>query len=617
MARTVIRFDEAELDLGRYELRVAGRVVPLERIPMELLILLVEKRGALATRQEIVDRLWGPRVFVDTEQGVNTAVRKIRQALHDDPEAPHFVQTVVGRGYRLVPELIAPADTAAAASGTVAGRKRLAALAAASLLAAAVGGAYLVRGRAGDGAAPESRVMLAVLPFENLDGSPEEDYFSDGMTEELITRLGRLQPAGIGVIARTSSMRYKGARRGLDEVARELGVGYVIEGSARRQAGRVRITAQLIRVSDQTHLWAQSYDRDLRDVLALQAEVARAIVSAVRGTLARGQEDHAATRPVVPAAYEEYLRGRQLWNKRSGESISRAIGLYRSAIGRDPAEALAWAGLADAYMVRGYLSFDHPREAFPRARDAALEALRLDAELGEAHASLAYARLYYDWDFAGADVEFQRALELNPSYATGHDWYSVYLAAMGRLEEGRAQAEQARALDPLSLVIGTDVGWHWYLAREYDRAARQLESVLEVDPDFALSHFWLARVLLQQKRHPEAVSHYQQAVRLLPGSPIPLAALGHAYAVAGDVAAARRVLADLEALSRQRYVPAYAVAVIHAGVGDRDQAFRWMDVAFEERSHWLVWLGLDPRLDPLRADPRFADLIRRVGLPSS
>jgi TolB-like protein/DNA-binding winged helix-turn-helix (wHTH) protein/Tfp pilus assembly protein PilF len=615
----VFRFDEAEVDEGRYELRRQGRMVKLEKIPMELLLLLVGRCGELVTREEIIARLWGKDVFVDTEQGINTAIRKIRQALRDDPEQPRFVQTVVGKGYRFVASVtVVESPTEGPAGRTISAERGrrwwIGAVATAALLTVLVAVRPSgCRGRLfGRGERPIR--SIAVLPLENLSGNPAEDYFADGMTEALITDLAKVR--ALRVISRTSVMRYKATRKPLPEIARELDVDAVVEGAVVRSGDHVRITAQLIYAPTDRHLWAEEYDRDLRDILSLQNEVAAAIAREVRVTLTPEEQAGLARRPPVNlAAYEAYLKGRYYWNQRTEAGLRKGIEFFQQTIELDPTSALAYSGLADSYTGLGYLSYLAPKDAFPPAKAAAAHALELDATLAEPHASLAYARLYYDWDWAEAEREFQRALALNPNYATGHHWYSVYLTATGRPQEALVQIKRAQELDPLSLVINTDIGFEAYYSGHYDEAIQQLRTVIAANPNFPLAHLWLGRTYQQKRMYEEAVTEYKQAGSVLRDWPVTMAAIGNIYGLSHQRREALKILGELKELSKQKYVTSYGVALVYAGLGENDQAFAWLNKGYAERTHWLVWLKLDPRWDSLRSDPRFQDLLRRMGLP--
>ncbi len=625
---TRFQFADFELDLARYELRHAGRPVKLEKIPMELLILLIRRNGELVSREEIIEKLWGQDVFVDTEQGINTAIRKIRQALHDDPEEPHFVQTVVGRGYRFIPavheEAPAPEQgpaseavlSAAISSPLPRSRARLAwmVVALALVVALVALGVGAVRGRLFSRAVPPIR-SLAVLPLENLSADPAQEYFADGLTDELITQLAK--QGSLRVISRMSVMHYKASKQTVPEIARELNVDAVVEGSVSRDGNSVRVRAQLIYAPTDEHLWAESFTREMRDLLALQEDVASAIAHQVQAqlipeTVRAGVRPH----PVEPAVIEAYLRGRAAWNRRNEAGLREAVELFQQAVALDPSYAPAYSGLADSYTTLGYFGYLAPQESFPPARRAAEKALELDPTLAEPHASLAYIKFYYDWDWKGAEQEFQNALVLNPNYATAHHWYSVYLTAMERPGEAMAEIQKARNLDPLSPAIQTDIGFQLYYTRRYDEAIRHLTSTLEMNPNLPLAHLWLGRSYQEKGMYAEALAAFAQAGKGMRNWLPAIAARGMILGLAGKRQEARTVLNEMRELAKKRYVTAYGVALVYAGLGDKDQAFVWLQRGVQERTHWMVWTKLDPRWDSLRDDPRFGELLRRVGLPN-
>ena len=632
MPANLPRSDELELDLKRYELRRSGRVLRIEKIPMELFIFLVENRDKLVSREAIVDRLWGKDVFLDTEQGINTAVRKIRQALHDDPEQPRFLETVVGKGYRFVGPIkivgngnspvalpqaqsfpsVIERDAAENFSGGATWWKSKPLLVSVIALVSAV---LALKYFDLDRWLPRPKVhSLAVLPLKNLSGNPIDDYFADGMTDELITNLAKI--SALRVTSYTSVSKYKASSKPLPQVARELGVDAIVEGAVVRSGDQIRITAQLIYAPRDQHLWAEEYQRYMRDVLYLQREVARDIAQQVRVTLTPNEQSRLNTAGAVdPAAYESYLRGRSYWNQRSEASLYKAIEQFNKAIDIDPGYAPAYSGTADCYTTLGYLSYLDPLDAFPRARDAATKAIELDPSLAEAHASLAYYNLYHAWNWAESETEFKRAIELNPNYATAHEWYSSYLLAMGRMEQAWTEINRARELDPLSVVISTDVGFNYFYRHDYDGAISQLRQTLAVSPTFPLAHLWLGRAYQQKRMYAEAIDEFNKTDEALPGWVVTLAGTGNAYGEWGHQAEAKQVLIRLDQMSRGKYVTPYGVALVYAGLDDKDQAFAWLNKAYEGRSHWLVWLNRDPRWDRLRSDPRFADLKKQVGLP--
>jgi serine/threonine protein kinase/Flp pilus assembly protein TadD len=455
---------------------------------------------------------------------------------------------------------------------------------------------------------------IAVLPLENLSGEKDQDSFADGMTEELIASLGKI--GSLRVISRTSSMALKGVRRPLPEIARQLNVDAVVEGTVSRSGDRVRITARLIQADSDKQLWTDSYDRNLNDVLALQSEVAQAIAREVRIKLSPDEETHLrATRPVVPGAFDAVVRGRYLWSKRDEDSLHKGIEEFQKAIDADPGYAAAYAGLADCYNALGYSNYLSPEDSFPRAKAAAAKGVELDPGLADARASLGYATMYFDWNFQQAEREFRRAVELNPNAPLAHEWYAYLLTAMERPEEARAEIDRGQKLDPLSVAINTDMAFTYYYSGHPEEAIRFAKTALEMNPKFPIAHFWLGRIYTSQGHYEEALAEFTAVGALRSWQPT-MAALGFLYGVWGKHAEARKILDEFGALAKQnRYLSSYAVALVYVGLGNRPMTFAELERAYAERSHWLVWLKLDPRWDSVRADPRFKDLVRRVGLP--
>jgi serine/threonine protein kinase/tetratricopeptide (TPR) repeat protein len=473
----------------------------------------------------------------------------------------------------------------------------------------------LVRARHG---VPLPRIeSIAVLPLANLSGDPEQEYFADGMTEELITNLGKI--SALRVISRTSVMRYKKTEKPLPQIARELGVDGIVEGSVLRVGDRVRITAQLIQAEQERHLWAESYERDLRDVLALQSEVARAIASEIKAKVTPQEQTRLArARPVNPEAHELYLKGRYSWNKRTPEALKKSLEYFEQAIKKDPSYAPAYAGLADSYNMlgAGFYAVLPPKQAYPRAEAAATKALQLDSTLAEAHTSLAWSKIFFDWDWQGGEREFTQAIELNPGYANAHHWYAVYLTIMGRHSEAIAQDRKAESLDPLSLIISADVALQALgPAGLYDQEMEQCRKTLEMDPSFPLAHACLSDSYKNKRMYKEAVAEMLKAIDLSGGSVVWVSALAQTYALAGRRDEAIKILNELKARSKQEYVSPNLFAYIYAGLGDKDQAFAWLEKAYEERSDLVGGLKVGRQLDPLRSDPRFQDLLRRMNLP--
>ena len=466
--------------------------------------------------------------------------------------------------------------------------------------------------------APGKIDSLAVLPLETFSRDPDQQQFADNMTEAITTNLAKI--GALRVVSRTSAMRYRGSGKSLPEIGRELSVDAVVEGSVERAGNRVRITAQLVRAATDQHIWAEAYQRDLSDVLVLQDDVARTIANAIRVELTPAEHARlTTTRKVDPEAYDLYLKGRYFWFKRSQESVDKAIVYFQQAIDKDPTFAAAYSGLADSYSLLGY-SFNvgrlKPSEIQPKALAAARRAVELDPSSAEAHDSLAFIKFNYDWDFRGAEEEFRRAIELNPGYANGHHWYAHYLVACGRTREAEAESVRALELDPLNPVMLTHLGWHYFFVRQYDKALAQLQRTLDLQPDFGFAYWYRGWAFEQKGMYDDSLREMNKAQSLAKSSLIITGDLGHLYAVSGKTNEAKRVIDELKRLSAERFVNPFEIALIYVGLGDKEHAFQWMDTAFRERSDLLVYLNVDPRLDPIRSDPRFADLVRRVGIPT-
>jgi len=609
-----LKFDDLELDLGSYQLRRNGSVVKLERIPMELLILLASRNGQLVSREEIVEKLWGKDVFVDSAHGVNTAIRKIRNALQDDPEEPRFIETVVGKGYRFVaPLLDAPQEVVPPVSDHSRLLSTSFLLIGACLIGAMFVGAYFgLRHFWPPGTFQGGRTMLAVLPFENLTGDPNQDYFSDGLTEEMITQLGRLDPRQLGVIARTSAMSYKHSTKAVDQIGRELGVNYILEGSARREGGRLRVTAQLIQVRDQSHVWAAEYDREMQSVLQVQSEVANAIGKEVRLKLAPDQPLQARNPQAVnPEAYEAYLKGRYFIEKWTEEGTRVGREYFEQAIRKDPGYALAYAGLADSY-VWGRVGLP-PQEALQRARTAATKALELDDTLGEPHAALAQIKFVTDWDWAAAEAQFKRAIELNPNDANALHMYSHYLLSMGRMQESLEVSQRALQHDPVSPTMQLHLGFHYLTARQYDLAIPQYLKVLQADPGLVDAHNQLAVAYRQKGMLDQSVAEYLQVETLLGMTTEQISELKTAYARSGMREFWLTVLEIIESSDQIKISP-YQIASYYAILNKKDESFDWLEKAYTAHDASLVAIKTDSDFDNLHSDGRFTDLLRRMRL---
>ena len=622
---TRLHFGPFELDPHTGELWKSGRPVKLPPQPTKLLILLASRRGELVTREEIKESLWGPDTFVDFEQGLNFCIKKIRSALADNPDQPEFIQTLPRRGYRFIGSVqsqgrdeggkadLSDKDVPVSHSSSP-WREQLPAVALIALVILAVG--YAVHRHFLAQQHPQ-RIMLVVLPFQAMSDEPRQQYFSDGMTEELITQLGRMNPDRLGVIARASAEQYKRTPKSVQQIGKDLGVDYVIEGSARTDGSRVRITAQLIQVRDQTHLWAKEYDRELRDILVLQNDVARAAAKEISIELSARSRMQISPHAVNPVAYEAYLQGRHYWNQRNEEAERKALAYFQQAIAIDPDYAAAYAGIADCYAVLTIDAGLVPDEIFRKATAAAQRALELDDSLAEAHASLATLKMTYERDWGGAEQEFRRALELNPNYALAHQWFAEYWMTNRNFDEALAEINKAQRLDPLSLMINTEVGWVYYFTHRQDRAIEQFRHVLVLDPNFTYAKFCLGLAYEQKGAYGDALPLLEGALTEWEGDPGAMAALSHAYASSGDREHAKQLLDRLIHPPDQRYVEPLFVADAYAGLNDKDHAFEWLNKYSTRPTMYVASLKIkaDPRLDNLRSDTRYRELLQKMGLP--
>ena len=632
-----LSFGVFEADPRSGELRKHGMRVRLQGQPFQVLAMLLEHPGEVVTREELQKKLWPADTFVDFDQGLNKAINKLREALGDSAETPRFVETVARRGYRFLAEVKPVERPVGGKIGTAAvpdpapqthgpavateprtGKHRLTGAqwkaSAVLLLFLIVAGLGVWSYKSRQRSSPAIR-SLAVLPFESLSSDTNQDYFADGMTDQLISDLGQI--GALRVISRTSVMGYKHVRKPLPEIARELNVDAVVEGTVLRSGDRVRITAQLINASADKHLWSQSYEGELRETLEVQSKVAMAIADQVRINLnPKEQAALVAAKVVNPEAYVSYLKGRYFWNKRTADSLKIALAYFNQAIEEDPKYAQAYSGLADTYALLGDWQYAvmTPKEALPKAKAAAIKALELDNSLGEAHNSLAFCLDGFDWDFESAGKEFQRAIELNPGYATTHHWYAWHLALLHRYDDAIAEMKKAQNLDPLSLVINADLAELLAIAHLYDESIQQSQKTIEMDPRFGLAHNHLGQAYLQTRRFDEALAELTKAVDLSGRSPTCIANLARAYAITGNKSEALKLLADLKQHSTGNYSHGSELAVIYASLGQPDQAMTWLEKGFEERFNPGVLLR--PGFDPLRSDPRFKDLVHRVGLPN-
>jgi TolB-like protein/DNA-binding winged helix-turn-helix (wHTH) protein/Tfp pilus assembly protein PilF len=625
----IFRFGAFEFYSKAGQLQKRGLRIKLSGQPISVLVMLLEHAGEVVTREDLQRQLWPAGTYVDFEHSVNAAIKRLRQALGDSANSPRFIETLARNGYRFIApvseridDLAEPSDQhetdvpqPGAQGKAHVGWRRLrglpgvmAGILLVMIIAAVVVGQHERR--------PAHAVSgpirsLAVLPLANLSRDPDEEYFVEGMADALRQHLEVI--SALRVISRTSSMYY-GSSKSLPEIARLLNADAVVDGSVLRSGDRVRITVELIRTASDTRLWGGTYDRDLKDIFALQSDVAQKIADEIRVTLTPPDRARLARRYTPdPNAYLAYSKGRFLWNRRTEGDLKRAIGYFQQAIERDPNYALAYDGLADCWLPLGWYAYLAPAETFPHAKAAAMKALSLDDSLAEAHTSLAFVALYYDRDWANAEREFRRAIDLNPNYANGHHWYAEFLSLAGRHEEAIAESERARELDPLSTIINTWVGSRYFFARQYDKAIEEYRNAVEMDPGFVPVHLVLGHALEQKRMYREAIAELEKAVSLSGGSPVYMASLAHAYGVAGRRGQAKKLFDDLRNLRKQKYVSAYDLALASLGLGQTDQAFAFLAQAVEERSPRTAFLGVDPRFDAIRGDARFKRLVIRIG----
>jgi TolB-like protein len=569
---TCFRFDEFEVDSRARQLRKHGLKIKLHGQPFQILLLLLERSGQVVTRDEMRQKLWPADTYVDFEHSLNTAVQKLRETLGDSAGTPRYIETLPRVGYCF----IAPAECGAPP------------------------------------AAGPKRVMLVVLPFENLSDDSTQEYFSDGLTEETITDLGQVASGQMGVIARTSAMTYKRTRKSIAEIGRELGVDFALEGTVRRDGNRLRITAQLIRASDQTHLWAQTYDRDLKDFLEVQAELGRAIAEQVQIKLIPRERPAAAPPVINQAAYDAYLHGRYFLWKVTRPNIERAIEFFTKAMRADPKMAAAYAGMADAYDILPITSDEPPRESFPKAEHAAMQALKLDPDSAEAHASLASTRFWYSWNWDAAEDHAHRAVARNPSYSRGHVRLAHLYSNIGRHAEALPEIERACAIDPFSAITNTMRAQFHFQARRYSEVLPALTKVFELDPYFWVGLIVLTKFHLLHGRYDDALASATKARDSSAGNSEVISLIGQAYGMMGRRTDAEHIVARLQA---RKYVPNYNIAAVQLTMGQTDAALGSLEKACDDRDVRMIFLGVEPKWDALRSHPRFAAILRRIGLP--
>ena len=608
------RFGTYTFDPAQLELRRQGTPVRLQDKPALVLAKLLEEPGALVTREDLYRHLWPGGTEVELDAGLNSAVRRLRDALDDSADTPRYIETMARRGYRFVApaEWVEPASVAPPAgpspSSPRALRWEVPVLSVAVLVLAGV----LVFSRSQRSPPPDPRrVLVAVLPLTELSGDPDQQYFADGLTEELIAQLGQVEPARLGVIAQGSVLRYRGAGRSLREVGRELGVAHVIEGSLLRREGRLRLTARLVDTETETQRWSATYERAIEDVPSLQADLARAVAQEVQAPRPGGEAPRPAAPPLNPLAYDAYLKGRYFWTRRTPQDLERALTFFRLALEREPRFAGAHAGVAEAFVYRGWYGFEAPGAAFPQARAAAEAALADEPGHAGARAALGATRMLYDWDFPAGQRDFRRAIEANPSYATVHHWYGFSLAAEGRYDEALAQVREGQTLDPLSPGVAAGLAYVLLAARRYPEAEQECRAALRLDPGHMAVYKILGWIYEEQGRYDDALRTYDEGES---ASGVRLDAdRARTLALAGRTQEARQALARVEAAALQRYVPASYLARVHVALGDTEAALTLLEKALADRAPELVHPRLAVEFAPLAREPRFQALRRRTG----
>jgi TolB-like protein/DNA-binding winged helix-turn-helix (wHTH) protein/Tfp pilus assembly protein PilF len=617
-------FDRFRVDPHERVLLADGQPVSLTPKAFDTLLVLLEHSGHILEKDELLKRIW-PDTFVEEGTLVQN-ISTLRRVLGEAPVGSAYIETIPRRGYRFAgavqktqfePKAEENFPPVPIVTGRRAERPRW--ITALGIAAVSLLTLFLVRARIWPRSDPTpGKIMLAVLPFENLSGDSQQEYFSNGLTEEMITQLGDLEPNRLGVIARTSAMQYKGAKKDTRLIGRELGVDYILEGSVRRDGDRVRITAQLIQVKDQTHLWARDYDRNLRDILTLQSDVAGAIAQEIKLKLTSEESARLAAAPVLnPEAYELYLKGRYFWNKRTEDGFVKAIKYFEQAIALDSKYAQPYAGLADAYALLGSMPNQEVSrgEAMPKAKAAALRALQLNESLADAHSSLAFVEMQYEWDWPGSEKEFKRALELNPNYATAHQWYAVWLISQGKQDAALEEERRAQEADPLSTIIKTDTAQLLVYAGRYDEAVQQAQRALEIDPGFLLGHNYLAVAYAAKKDYQAAISEFQWVLAISKEDVWATSGIAWTYALAGQKRKSETTLRDMLKGAKNREDLALQLATVYAAQGENDQAFACLEKAYQRRDGGLILLNAGPEFQSLHLDPRFDDLVGRVGLP--
>jgi TolB-like protein/DNA-binding winged helix-turn-helix (wHTH) protein/Tfp pilus assembly protein PilF len=610
----VVRFGPFQLDLRAAELQHNGTKTKLPEQPFQILAELVEHPGEVVTREELRQRLWSSDTFVDFEHGLNTAVKRLRELLGDSAENPHYIETLPRRGYRLMVPVEKP-DPVVPAVPEASRRRRKIWLAVSVLTIAAVAAGVLSRQRLIERFRPVKIESLAVLPLENLSGDPGEEYFADGMTEALITELGKVH--ALRVISRQSVMHYKGTNKTVPQIAKELNVDALVEGSAMRTGDKVRITTQLIQANPEHHLWSESYEGDNSDIIALQKKVSQAIVGEIRAKVTPPERARlAGARPVTPQAYDAYLKGQLYLHGEIGvnDRFNKAIHSFEEASQLDPNFGLAYIGLADGYILLGDWDLLPPQEAFPKARTAALKAVDIDGTVAGGHTALGWVKTLYDWDWPSAEYEFRQATKLGPNDPDAHEGLGQYLIAVGRYGEAEEEFRRALELDPLSLKLRPYTGKCSLVRRRYDEAIEQERAVLDIDPNNARALIFLAEAHVQKGAFESGIQEMERVVAISDDTGT-LGLLGYVYAAAGKKQQARKVLTQMDNLSENRYVSPFGYAMVYAGLGEDGETFRWLEKGIEARDHDMVFLNRWSMFYRLHSEPRFQDLVRRMNFP--
>jgi len=642
----IYEFDQFRIDAKHRFLMREGEVVQLKPKVFETLLVLIESAGRIVTKDELMQAVWGDTIVEENNLTHNISV--LRKVLGERRGDHRYILTIPGRGYRFVAEVKAlqdegsdlvvakftrshiliedetridhsesPSVEAALLQKDVIRRRMLTAMVTIFVVLIMSGLAFLYSRSSRSPTQPagvlETRT-LAVLPFRSIGAGGENEYLQLGIIDSLIARLSNLK--GITVRPTSSVRKYAASEQDPVAAGRELAVDAVLNGSVQTVGNRIRVVVQLVNVREGSALWGETFDGELADIFTVQDRISEHVAGALKLSLSKAERER-LTRPETnsPEAYQLYLKGRYYWNKRTQETAKRAIDYFQQAIDLDPNYALAYAGIADCYIILGVYSALPAKEAFTNAKAMAQKALQLDESLTEAHTALAYVKFRYEWDWSAAEEEYRRAIELNPNYATAYQWAALNLAATGRQEEAISQMTRAEELDPLSLIINSNTEWVLYLARRSDEAIAHCQKTLEIDPSFFATHKYLGLLYMQKRMYEQAIAEYQKARDLSVDDPHIIALIGHCYALAGKVERARAALKELQELAKRKYVQPYSIAMIYTGLGEKDQALAWLEKAYDDRSSYMVYLKVEPIFDSLHSDPRFVDLIHRVGLP--